>query len=238
MTKAELIERVARQKDLPRDLTKKAVAQIVDAVFMELGDYFIRARVGGNSRRGSPIRALAPSASGGATPRSVRNPQTASPSLIPAQATVVFRPGQDLKDLLNDRPNAAPDGRLISSVAAADAPAAAGRSRARIEHAGSDARARRPAHPCRWRGRAPHPLVHRARAGLQAARSRPTGSSATWSPPAPTRWPRRTTTWTSSTAGPRRFSPRRRPSSARSTRSSARSSAPAGSRCSSCASTR
>ena len=45
MTKADLIERVAKRKDLPRELTKKAVAQIVDAVFMEMGDFFIRSRV-------------------------------------------------------------------------------------------------------------------------------------------------------------------------------------------------
>jgi nucleoid DNA-binding protein len=52
MTKAELIERVAARKDLPRDLTKKAVAQIVDAVFTEMGDYFIRAR----DSRATPAR--------------------------------------------------------------------------------------------------------------------------------------------------------------------------------------
>ncbi len=45
MTKAELIERVYGEKHLPRDLTKKTVAQIVDAVFTEMGDYFIRTRV-------------------------------------------------------------------------------------------------------------------------------------------------------------------------------------------------
>src|SRR5579884_3873660 len=45
MTKAELIERVYAGKNLPRGLTKKAVAQIVDAVFTEMGDYFIRTRV-------------------------------------------------------------------------------------------------------------------------------------------------------------------------------------------------
>ena len=33
MTKAELIERVYGGKHLPRELTKKTVAQIVDAVF-------------------------------------------------------------------------------------------------------------------------------------------------------------------------------------------------------------
>ena len=55
MTKAELIERVYGCKHLPRDLTKKTVAQIVDAVFTEMGDYFIRTRVSRN--RVSPSRA-------------------------------------------------------------------------------------------------------------------------------------------------------------------------------------
>ena len=49
MTKAELIARVAARKDLPRGLSKKLVAQIIDAAFTELGDYFIRARVGGTN---------------------------------------------------------------------------------------------------------------------------------------------------------------------------------------------
>ena len=48
MTKAELIERVYGGKHLPRELTKKTVAQIVDAVFTEMGDYFIRTRVSRN----------------------------------------------------------------------------------------------------------------------------------------------------------------------------------------------
>ena len=44
MTKAELIARVATRKDLPRTLTKKAYARIIDAVFTEVRDYFIRAK--------------------------------------------------------------------------------------------------------------------------------------------------------------------------------------------------
>jgi hypothetical protein len=63
MTKAELIGRVASKKDLPRDLTKKTVARIVDVVFTEIGDYFIRARptpetypVGAAAAVGSGVR--------------------------------------------------------------------------------------------------------------------------------------------------------------------------------------
>ncbi len=104
MTKAELIARIAGRKDLPRTLTKKAYARIIDAVFTEVGDYFIRARPSFSNpprltypgfgtftkrRRGSRI---------------VRNPATGAPITIPAQCTVVFTPGQELKNLINRVP--------------------------------------------------------------------------------------------------------------------------------------
>ena len=44
MTKAELINRVYGKKNLPHGLTRKTVMQIVDSVFTEMGDYFIRAK--------------------------------------------------------------------------------------------------------------------------------------------------------------------------------------------------
>ena len=105
MTKAELIERVAGRKDLPRDLTKKAVAQIVEAAFIEMGDYFIRSR----SSKASPARLTWPGF-GTFTKRRrngrvVRNPQTGSPVAIPSQTTVVFAPGRELKQLLNAQQN-------------------------------------------------------------------------------------------------------------------------------------
>jgi DNA-binding protein HU-beta len=101
MTKAELIGRVASKKDLPRGLTKKAVARIVDVVFTELGDYFIRAR----PTRTAPPRFSYP---GFGTftkrrrgPRVVRNPRTGEPIPLPPQSTIIFVPGQELKGLLN-----------------------------------------------------------------------------------------------------------------------------------------
>ena len=104
MTKAELIARVAGRKDLPKDLTKKAVGQIIEAMFTELGDYFIRARVS----RSNPARFSYPGfgtfAKRRRVQRVVRNPQNGSPITIPSQTTVVFAPGQDLKDLLNQHP--------------------------------------------------------------------------------------------------------------------------------------
>ena len=58
MTKAELIERVYGGKHLPRELTKKTVAQIVDAVFTEMGDYFIRTRVSPQPGRAADLPGL------------------------------------------------------------------------------------------------------------------------------------------------------------------------------------
>ena len=54
MTKQELIERIyenvsrtsgSRTRNATVDLTKKAVLQVVEAMFDELGDYFIKSRV-------------------------------------------------------------------------------------------------------------------------------------------------------------------------------------------------
>ncbi len=102
MTKAELIERVAARKDLPQDITKKTVAHIVEAVFLEVGDYFIKARMS----RANPPRLAYPGfgtfAKRRRPARIGRNPQTGAPITIPSQATVVFSPSQDLRGLLND----------------------------------------------------------------------------------------------------------------------------------------
>jgi nucleoid DNA-binding protein len=101
MTKAELIARVYSKKVLPRDLTKKTVAQIVDFVFTEMGDYFIRAKtIRGNGARltypgfGTFSKRHRPE-------RVVKNPQNGSPITIPPQFTVTFLPGSELKSLLN-----------------------------------------------------------------------------------------------------------------------------------------
>jgi nucleoid DNA-binding protein len=102
MTKAELIARVASRKDLPRDITKKALAQIVDSVFTEIGDYFIRARVSRTSAARLSYPGFGTFTKRRRGPRMVRNPQNGSPIAIPSQSTVAFVPSQDLKRLLND----------------------------------------------------------------------------------------------------------------------------------------
>src|SRR5680860_1044533 len=48
MTKAELIDRIARSargSDLPPEVTKKVIVKVLDLAFAELSDYFVRSRV-------------------------------------------------------------------------------------------------------------------------------------------------------------------------------------------------
>jgi DNA-binding protein HU-beta len=109
MTKADLIERVVKRKDVPRELTKKAVGLIVDAVFMEVGDFFIRFR-GGRKPAKFTYPRFGTFAKRRRNPRTVRNPRNGEPLMIPQQVTVVFSPGQDLRELLNDTLKAARSG--------------------------------------------------------------------------------------------------------------------------------
>jgi DNA-binding protein HU-beta len=101
MTKAELIEKVARRKGLPRDLTKKAVAQIVEAIFVEVGDYFIRAKVSRTRAARFTYPGFGTFVKRRRNARMVRNPRNGEPITIPPQVTVAFSPGQELRELLN-----------------------------------------------------------------------------------------------------------------------------------------
>jgi DNA-binding protein HU-beta len=101
MTKAELIERVYERKQIPRDLTKKAVSQIVDAVFTEMGDYFIRTKVTRNQSAKLTYPGFGTFSKRRRGPRMVKNPKTGAPITIPPQETVTFSPGQELRGLLN-----------------------------------------------------------------------------------------------------------------------------------------
>jgi DNA-binding protein HU-beta len=101
MTKAELIERVHGHKSLPRDLTKKTVGQIVDAVFTEMGDYFIRTRLTRNQTAKLTYPGFGTFSKRRRGPRTVKNPKTGAPITIPAQETVTFSPGQELRALMN-----------------------------------------------------------------------------------------------------------------------------------------
>ncbi len=90
MTKADLVEIVAAEADM----TKKDVEQLVEIIFdsivttlnkgekIELrgfGSFRVRER---NARKG-------------------RNPKTGEPVHIPAKRVAYFKPGKDLKDIIN-----------------------------------------------------------------------------------------------------------------------------------------
>ena len=106
VTKQELIERIYRKRGVQNGLTKKAVADIIDGVFAELGDYFVKARV---RRNGSNARFTYPGfgtfARRRRPERDGRHPQTGEPIRIPAIETVAFAIGSDLRSLLNNRRN-------------------------------------------------------------------------------------------------------------------------------------
>ena len=104
MTKQELIKRVATKVGVPN---KKQLGVLIDAVFSELGDYFTESR---NSSRGRGATARFSYPGFGTftkkrrEARPGRHPQTGEPIVIPANSTVVFQPGSELKEKLNREP--------------------------------------------------------------------------------------------------------------------------------------
>ena len=97
MTKAELVEDVARAAEL----TKKDAERLVELVFESIietlnrgekielrgfGSFRVRER---GARRG-------------------RNPKTGAPVDIPAKRVPYFKPGKELKELINDEPDGQP----------------------------------------------------------------------------------------------------------------------------------
>ncbi len=108
MTKAELIEKLARSRDLPPDVTKKCIGQILDLAFEELGAYFVRAKV---TRSQCPRFTFPGFGTFTKKKRSARqgvNPRTLEPMTIDAAYTIDFRPGTELKNNLNSRVSASP----------------------------------------------------------------------------------------------------------------------------------
>ena len=103
MTKAELIEKIARSRELPPDVTKKCIGQILDLAFEELGAYFVRARV---TRSQCPRFTFPAFGTFTKKKRSARkgvNPRTLEPMTIDAAYTIDFRPGAELRQNLNVR---------------------------------------------------------------------------------------------------------------------------------------
>jgi len=91
MTKAELVEEVARAAELTRKDSEVIVETVFDSIIQSLhqgekielrgfGSFRVRSRGG---RRG-------------------RNPKTGAPVDIPAKRIPYFRPGKELKELINE----------------------------------------------------------------------------------------------------------------------------------------
>lgn len=101
MTKAELIERISRSRDLPPDITKKCIADILDLAFEELAAYFARARV---TRTQTPRFTFPGFGSFTKKKRSARrgvNPRTLQPIQIDACSTLDFKPSALLRAAMN-----------------------------------------------------------------------------------------------------------------------------------------
>jgi DNA-binding protein HU-beta len=103
MTKQELIDRIYRKRGLSAGLTKKAVTEIIDGVFAELGDYFIKARLTRNTTPKFTYPGFGTFSKKRRRERAGRHPQTGVPITIPESKTVAFNLGSDLKSLLNQK---------------------------------------------------------------------------------------------------------------------------------------
>jgi nucleoid DNA-binding protein len=105
MTKAELIDRIARSArsgDLPPEVTKKVIVKILDLAFAELSAYFVRSRV---TRSTIPRFTYPKFGTFTKKQRSSRrgvNPRTLEPMDIEACETVDFKPSVELKRQLNE----------------------------------------------------------------------------------------------------------------------------------------
>lgn len=101
MTKAELIERIARSRNLPPDITKKDIAAILGIAFEELAGYFAKAKV---TRSSSPRFTFPRFGTFTKKKRPARrgvNPRTLEPMLIDASCTVDFKASKELRDAMN-----------------------------------------------------------------------------------------------------------------------------------------
>ena len=90
MTKADLVEIVAREAEM----TKKDVEQLVEIIFDSIT---------GTLNRGEKIelRGFGSFRVRERSARKGRNPKTGDPVDIPAKRVAYFKPGKDLKDIIN-----------------------------------------------------------------------------------------------------------------------------------------
>ena len=97
------MNKVQQQRGEPAGLTKKAVGQIIDGVFAELGDYFVKAKVTRNNTPRFTYPGFGTFVKKKRVARTGRHPQTGKPIKIPAANTLTFNLGSELKSLLNGK---------------------------------------------------------------------------------------------------------------------------------------
>lgn len=103
LTKQELIDRIYRKRGAPAGVTKKVVSEIVDGVFAELGDYFVKTRLRRNGTAKFTYPGFGTFFKKKRQARAGRHPQTGQPIRIPSIQTLSFQIGSDLKSLLNKK---------------------------------------------------------------------------------------------------------------------------------------
>jgi DNA-binding protein HU-beta len=102
MTKAELIERIARSRNLPPNVSKKDISKILGVAFDELASYFARAKV---TRSQSPRFTFPRFGTFTKKKRSARrgvNPRTLEPMQIDACHILDFKASRELRDTMNN----------------------------------------------------------------------------------------------------------------------------------------
>lgn len=128
MTKAELIERIARSRNLPPHLTKKDISKILGIAFEEIAGYFAKAKV---TRTQSPRFTFPRFGTFTKKKRSARrgvNPRTLEPIQIDACHTLDFKASRELRDSMNS--STAAGGR-----ARAESKASKGKSKSKSKRA-------------------------------------------------------------------------------------------------------
>jgi integration host factor subunit beta len=90
MTKAELVEDVAKSADM----TKKDAERLVEIIFESIIETL-------NKGEKIELRGFGSFRVRKRNPRRGRNPKTGSPVDIPAKRVAYFKPGKELKELIN-----------------------------------------------------------------------------------------------------------------------------------------
>lgn len=110
MTKAELVEDVARAAEL----TKKDAERLVELVFESIIETL-------NQGEKIELRGFGSFRVRGRGARRGRNPKTGDPVDIPAKRVPYFKPGKELKELINDNSPGADEATGSNEVDAAQA---------------------------------------------------------------------------------------------------------------------